>query len=121
DKANAVMAHVRAQLGALPGQSFAAGTVSSADEFAYDDPVDGARSEGQGLRIQFSSGARVVFRLSGTGTEGATLRVYLEAYEADAAKVGGDPGVALADVIESAEAISKLRDITGRSGPDVTT
>ncbi len=121
DKANAVMDTVRGKLADLPGQSFPAGTVSSADEFAYDDPVDSSRSEGQGLRVRFDTGARVVFRLSGTGTEGATIRVYLEAYEGDAPKVAGDPEEALSAVIASAETISNLRAITGRSGPDVTT
>ncbi len=121
DTANAVMDGVRGKLEALVGQSFPAGTVSMADEFAYDDPVDGSRAEGQGLRVQFDSGARVVFRLSGTGTEGATIRVYLEAFEGDPAKIDADPSEALADVIETAEAVSNLKAITGRSGPDVTT
>ncbi len=121
DTANRVMDQVRGQLDRLPGQSFAAGTVTMADEFAYDDPVDGSRSEGQGLRVQFDSGARVVFRLSGTGTEGATLRIYLEAYEDDPARLDADPAQALVDVVDSAEAISRLRGTTGRSGPDVTT
>ncbi len=121
DTANAVMDGVRDKLEALAGQSFPAGTVSMADEFAYDDPVDGSRSEGQGLRVQFDSGARVVFRLSGTGTEGATIRVYLEAFESDPSKIDADPSKALADVIETAEAVSSLKAITGRSGPDVTT
>ncbi len=121
DTANRVMDQVRGQLDRLPGQSFAAGTVTMADEFAYDDPVDGSRSEGQGLRVQFDTGARVVFRLSGTGTEGATIRVYLEAYEDDPERLDADPAQALADVVDSAEAISRLRGTTGRSGPDVTT
>ncbi|MEO1537746.1 MAG: alpha-D-glucose phosphate-specific phosphoglucomutase [Pseudomonadota bacterium] len=121
DRANAVMDGIRAKFDTLPGQSFAAGTIAVADEFAYDDPVDGSRSEGQGLRIMFESGARVVFRLSGTGTEGATIRVYLEAYEDDPAKIAADPADALSAVIESAEAISDLKTVTGRSGPDVTT
>ena len=121
DKANAVMDGVREKLGALVGQSFPAGTVSMADEFAYDDPVDGSRTAGQGLRVQFDNGARVVFRLSGTGTEGATIRVYLEAFEDDPSRIGADPAEALADAIETAEAVSNLKAITGRSGPDVTT
>ncbi|MEM9426389.1 MAG: alpha-D-glucose phosphate-specific phosphoglucomutase [Pseudomonadota bacterium] len=121
EMANAVMDGVRAKLGNLPGQSFAAGVISAADEFAYDDPVDGSRSKGQGLRVMFEGGARVVFRLSGTGTEGATIRVYLEAFEDDHARIGADPVEALAAVVESAEAISGLRMTTGRAGPDVTT
>ena len=121
DKANAMMDGIRGSLDTLVGQTFPAGRVTMADEFAYDDPVDGSRSAGQGLRVQFDSGARVVFRLSGTGTEGATIRVYLEAFENDPVKINADPSEALADVIETAEAISNLKAITGRTGPDVTT
>ncbi len=120
-KANAMMDGIRGSLDTLVGQTFPAGGVTMADEFAYDDPVDGSRSAGQGLRVQFDSGARVVFRLSGTGTEGATIRVYLEAFENDPVKINADPSEALADVIETAEAISNLKAITGRTGPDVTT
>ena len=77
-RANEMMDALRAKFDSLPGQTFAAGTVATADEFAYDDPVDGSRSEGQGIRIVFESGSRMVFRLSGTGTVGSTLRVYIE-------------------------------------------
>ena len=80
ERAHALMDGLRARLATLPGQAAAGLTVSSADEFAYDDPVDGSRSEGQGLRVGFEGGSRVVFRLSVTVTEGATLRVYLDAY-----------------------------------------
>ena len=121
ETANAVMDRVRAKLSQLVGQSFPAGTVTMADEFAYDDPVDGSRSENQGLRVEFDTGARIVFRLPGTGTEGATIRVYLEAFEDDPSKLQANPAVALASVIETAEAISRLKSMTGRSGPDVTT
>ncbi|MEL7460592.1 MAG: alpha-D-glucose phosphate-specific phosphoglucomutase [Pseudomonadota bacterium] len=121
DRANALMDGLRAKLGDLPRQAAAGLTVTSADEFAYDDPVDGSRSAGQGLRIGFEGGARVVFRLSGTGTEGATLRVYLEAYEPDAAKTQGDPEEALAAVIAAADAIAGITAHTGRDGPDVRT
>lgn len=121
DAANALMEHVRGQLAALPGQNFGPLTVTSADEFAYDDPVDGSRSEGQGLRVAFEGGGRLVLRLSGTGTEGATLRVYLEKVETDPAAFGLDPQEALADVIAAAENIAEIRSRTGRDAPDVIT
>ncbi len=121
EAANGLMDAVRGQLDTLPGQSFGALTVSSADEFAYDDPVDGSRSTGQGLRIGFTSGGRVVFRLSGTGTVGATLRVYLEDYETDADKLQRDPQDALADIIAAADAIAGIKTRTGRDAPDVIT
>ena len=76
---NAMMDALRAQLSDLPGQTFPAGTVAMADDFAYDDPVDGSRSEGQGIRVVFENGSRIVYRLSGTGTVGATLRVRVDA------------------------------------------
>ena len=77
------MEHLRGQLATLPGTKLGAGTVESADDFAYTDPVDGSVSRNQGIRILFADGSRIVFRLSGTGTAGATLRVYLERYEPD--------------------------------------
>ncbi|APZ54791.1 alpha-D-glucose phosphate-specific phosphoglucomutase [Salipiger abyssi] len=121
DAASGLMAHVRGQLASLPGQSFGALTVESADEFAYDDPVDGSRAEGQGLRVGFEGGARLVLRLSGTGTEGATLRVYLEKLESDPDAFGLDPQEALAEVIAAAEAIAEITSRTGRDAPDVIT
>ncbi|MBN9886545.1 alpha-D-glucose phosphate-specific phosphoglucomutase [Salipiger abyssi] len=121
DAASGLMEHVRGQLATLPGQSFGALTVESADEFAYDDPVDGSRAEGQGLRVGFEGGARLVLRLSGTGTEGATLRVYLEKLESDPAAFGLDPQEALAEVIAAAEAIAEITSRTGRDAPDVIT
>ncbi|KAA8607345.1 phosphoglucomutase [Salipiger aestuarii] len=119
--ANGLMDHVRGQLASLPGQSFGALTVETADEFAYDDPVDGSRSEGQGLRIGFAGGGRVVLRLSGTGTDGATLRVYHEKVEEDAARFNLDPQEALADIIAAAETIAGIKARTGRDAPDVIT
>ena len=92
-----------------------------ADEFAYDDPVDGSRSEGQGIRIGFTNGNRMVFRLSGTGTEGATIRIYLEKVEEDPAKLGAEAEEALAEVIATAREISDLEAMTGRTEPDVKT
>lgn len=121
DKANALMAGLRDKLGALPGQSFAAGRVTMADEFAYDDPVDGSRSEGQGIRILFDGGNRIVFRLSGTGTVGATIRVYLEGVESDPARMTQVAEAALAPVIATAEEIAGIKAHTGRAAPDVKT
>ncbi len=119
--ANGMINALRAGLRTLPGQTFAAGKVAMADEFAYDDPIDGSRSEGQGIRIGFENGSRIVFRLSGTGTVGATLRVYLEAYENDPSKLDADAETALADVVESAEQIAGIKGATGREAPDVKT
>ncbi|AUH65667.1 alpha-D-glucose phosphate-specific phosphoglucomutase [Paracoccus zhejiangensis] len=119
--ANGLMADLRARFATLPGQEFGPLTVATADEFAYDDPVDGSRSTGQGIRIGFTSGGRAVFRLSGTGTEGATLRVYLEQLETDPAALGRDAQEALAPVIAAADAIAGIRERTGRDGPDVIT
>ena len=119
--ANALMDDLRGKLGDLPGHSFAAGTVAAADEFAYDDPVDGSRSEGQGIRVIFDNGSRIVYRLSGTGTVGATLRVYLESYQDDPAKLDADAETALADVIATADQIAEITERTGRMAPDVKT
>lgn len=121
DKANALMDSLRGKLATLPGQNFAAGTVSMADEFAYDDPVDGSRSEGQGIRILFKNGNRIVFRLSGTGTVGATIRVYLEGVENDPSKLDMVAEEALAPVIATAEEIAGIKSHTGRDAPDVKT
>ena len=121
DAAAGVMDQVRGQLGGLPGTSFGSLKVVSADEFAYDDPVDGSRAEGQGLRVGFEGGGRLVLRLSGTGTEGATLRVYLEKVETDPAQFGLDPQEALAEVIAAAETIAEIKARTGRDAPDVIT
>lgn len=118
--ANALMARVSGQLNDLPGKSFAALEVTKADSFAYEDPVDGSKSSNQGLRIQFSGGARAVFRLSGTGTEGATVRLYVEYLETEPSKLNGDVQLALAPVIEAAHEIADIAKL-GRPGPDVIT
>ena len=120
DEANQLMDDLRARLDGLPGKSFAGLTVSSADDFAYLDPVDGSKSLKQGIRILFEGGARAVFRLSGTGTVGATLRIYLENLETDETKLFQDTQTALAPVIEAAREISQL-DRLGRAEPDVMT
>jgi phosphoglucomutase len=121
ERANAVMDGLRAKLSALPGTSVAGLTVQAADEFAYDDPIDQSRSERQGLRVLFEGNARAVFRLSGTGTEGATIRVYLEQLETGARKISQDPQKALSKVIEAAQELSNLKRLTGRVEPDVIT
>lgn len=119
--ASDLIAALRARLADLPGTHVQGLSVLKADEFGYTDPIDGSRSEGQGLRIWLSGGGRMVFRLSGTGTEGATLRVYLERLETDPDKFGDDPQQALADIIAAADQLAGIRDRTGRSAPDVRT
>ena len=120
-KANALMNALRAKLPSLPGQTFAAGEVEAADDFAYTDPIDGSHSEGQGLRISFTNGNRIVFRLSGTGTVGATIRVYLEKFEDDADRLNFEAEEALAKVIETAHNIAEIKEHTGRTEPSVKT
>ncbi|WP_299704528.1 alpha-D-glucose phosphate-specific phosphoglucomutase [uncultured Tateyamaria sp.] len=119
--ANDLIANLRARLGDLAGQSAGGLTVSGADEFSYDDPVDGSTSRGQGIRIYFEGGGRVVFRLSGTGTDGATLRVYLEQLETAPDALDQDPQEALARIIAAADALAGIKARTGRDGPDVIT
>ncbi len=93
----------------------------AADEFAYDDPVDGSRSEAQGIRVELEGGGRIVYRLSGTGTVGATLRVYLEDVEEDTSRLDEPADAALMSVIAAAEEIADIARHTGRSAPDVRT
>lgn len=121
EQANAVMAHIKAQFNSLPGQVFGSYTVNTVDDFSYTDPVDGSVSTGQGLRILFACGSRVVIRLSGTGTEGATIRVYLEAFTEDAAQQQLDAQEALAELIAVSHQISQLPQLTGRQQPTVIT
>ena len=112
---------VRAQFATLSGRNFGAYSVEYADDFAYTDPIDASLSQNQGIRIGFTDGSRIVYRLSGTGTQGATLRVYLERYEADVAKQGLDSQVALADLIRIADELAGIRHHTGRDRPTVIT
>jgi phosphoglucomutase len=119
--AQALMDRLRAALPTLPGRATAAGVVSSADDFAYTDPVDGSVSTAQGVRVGFADGSRIVFRLSGTGTEGATLRVYLERFEPDPQRHGIETQAALAGLIETADQLAGITASTGRSGPTVIT
>lgn len=121
DVANALMDDLRSTLPTLTGQSFGGLVVGNADEFSYDDPVDSSKSVGQGLCISFEGGARVVFRLSGTGTQGATLRMYLETLETNLNLLHNDPQKALADVIKAAYEITELPHRLGRHIPDVIT
>ena len=119
--ANDLVADLRNRLAALPGQAVAGLTIAAADDFAYLDPVDGSESAHQGIRVLFEGGSRAVFRLSGTGTSGATLRVYLERFEPDPARHGLATAEALAEVIAAAEALAGIRARTGRTQPDVIT
>jgi phosphoglucomutase len=121
DAANSVIAHIKSQFTTLPNQSFGRYIVKSCDDFSYLDPIDGSISSNQGTRILFTDGSRIVFRLSGTGTEGATLRIYLEAFEPDTAKHYLDAQVALAEMIQIALHISQLVERTGRTSPTVIT
>lgn len=121
ERADALMKELGAKLASLPGTSLRGLTVEKADDFSYHDPVDGSVSEHQGIRVMFRGGARVVFRLSGTGTSGATLRVYMEHYEPDAARHGIDTQEALADLIAAADEIAGIRRHTGRDRPSVIT
>lgn len=119
--AQALMARLRAALPGLPGQQLGPGRVTLADDFAYTDPVDGAVSTAQGVRIGFEDGSRLVFRLSGTGTAGATLRVYLERFEPDPARQGVETQAALAGLIAAAEQLAGIAGTTGRTRPTVIT
>ena len=121
DAANALMADLRAALPGLAGRLFGQRTVSLADDFAYTDPVDGSVSKNQGVRLLFDDGARVIFRLSGTGTEGATLRLYLESYEADVDRQNEPVQNKLADLAALADTVAGIRDRTGMAGPTVAT
>ena len=119
--ANDLVEALRAKLPGLAGTTAAGLTVSKADEFAYDDPVDGSHSANQGIRIFFEGGGRAVFRLSGTGTEGATLRVYLEQLETSPDAVHQDPQLALVQIIRAADDIAEISVRTKRMSPDVIT
>ena len=119
--ADALMAELRGKLAGLPGQSFCGLTVAAADDFAYEDPTDGSVSRNQGVRVLFEGGSRVVFRLSGTGTSGATLRVYLERYEPVGGQLGAETNLMLADIVAAADAIAGITRHTGRNAPDVVT
>jgi len=120
-KADALIAELGAALPTLPGRAVGPLTVATADDFTYADPVDGSVSPHQGIRILFEGGSRVVFRLSGTGTEGATLRVYLERYEPTGGDLDRETPDMLGDLIAAADAIAGIARHTGRTAPDVVT
>lgn len=117
DGAKRLMQSLRDRFSVLPGTN----GIVAADDFSYLDPVDGSLTHAQGIRLMFGEGTRIVFRLSGTGTAGATLRVYIERYEADPARHGLDPQVALADLIALANRLAGVVEHTGRTSPDVVT
>ena len=121
EAANSVMDYIHGRFTELPGTQFGRYTVESCDDFSYTDSVDGSISLNQGVRILFTDGSRIVFRLSGTGTEGATIRIYLEAYEPNAVNHHLDAQVALAEMIAIALEVSKLKESTGREAPTVIT
>lgn len=121
ERAATMIECIRGQLSDLPGREIAGLGIESADDFSYADPVDGSETSNQGVRIYFNNGGRVVFRLSGTGTEGATLRVYFDCYQNDPTLLGQDPQKALAQLIEAANQVAGISEHTGREKPDVIT
>ncbi len=121
DGAAALMDRLRDRTGELAGQQFAGYSVALADDFSYTDPVDHSTSSRQGIRVLFSNGARIVYRLSGTGTEGATLRVYIEQPETDPDALDQDPQASLSELIRLSMSIAEIEKYTGRTAPDVIT
>ena len=122
EDADKMVAHVRGVIAASPpGTMIGAYEVATADEFSYTDPIDGSVATNQGLRFVFTDGSRIIFRLSGTGSSGATIRMYIEQFEADPSKHDVDAQEALAGIIKTALAMSKLEEFTGRDGPTVIT
>lgn len=121
EAAQGIMAHLRESFDSLPGRAFGQYVIKACDDFSYTDPVDGSESTKQGIRILFEDGSRIVFRLSGTGTDGATLRIYLEAYEPSAELHHLDAQIALAEMISIALQLSELTERTGRGKPTVIT
>ena len=119
DKAERLFAELRSQLSSLAGRELCGECIEAADDFSYTDPVDGSVSDKQGIRVLLKGGSRVVFRLSGTGTEGATLRVYLERFVGDVSLHEVPTQVALAPLIALAEALANIKSIAGRDAPDV--
>jgi len=121
EAANGLMSHLQARLTDLPGTVLNGYTVDYADNFAYTDPVDGSVSENQGIRIGFTDGSRIVFRLSGTGTAGATLRIYLEAYEPDPEKQQRETAMVMQPLVDIATGLAEIESRTGRREPTVIT
>jgi phosphoglucomutase len=121
NSANSLMDSLRRQLASLPGQSRGALKIEAADDFEYRDPVDGSDTKAQGVRILFEGGSRIVYRLSGTGTVGATLRVYIERYAAATSNLGEETQAALADLIALSRSLAEIEKRTGRTEPSVIT
>lgn len=121
DSAQSLIEALRRQIDTLAGQRFGRYQIEHADDFTYTDPVDGSTSRQQGLRILMRGGARIIYRLSGTGTEGATLRVYIEGHETDPAKQAQDPQTVLGELIGLAGQLAEIERYTGRNRPDVVT
>jgi phosphoglucomutase len=119
--ANTLILHLKKRLTELPGSELDGHSVDYADNFAYTDPVDGSRSENQGIRIGFTDGSRIVYRLSGTGTEGATLRVYLEIYEPDPEKQNQETAAVMQPLVKIATELAQIESHTGRTKPTVIT
>lgn len=119
--AEGLVTALRKTLDSLPGRSLGGRRVEIADDFAYTDPVDSSVSARQGIRILFEDGARIVYRLSGTGTEGATLRVYIESFEPDPARHDQDTQKVLAGLIAVAGDLAGIKERTGRAAPTVIT
>jgi phosphoglucomutase len=119
--ANALIKTLRDRLPKLPGENYSGLEVRDADDFSYHDPVDGSDSQHQGLRIHFTDGSRIVYRLSGTGTAGATLRVYIERYEPDASRQGLETQAALASLVALSSSLADIERFTGRVRPSVIT
>lgn len=123
DSANAheMISQLKAKISALPGQEILGVKVTSADDFEYIDPVDNSKTTAQGVRIYLENGGRIVFRLSGTGTQGATLRVYLDCFQQDSALLAQETQQALSELIKIAESVAGIKQFTGRTQPDVIT
>jgi phosphoglucomutase len=121
EAADGLITRLQARLADLPGSALDSYTIDYADSFAYTDPVDGSVSENQGIRIGFTDGSRIVYRLSGTGTEGATLRVYLEAYEPDRKKQGRKTAEVMKPLVGIATGLAEIESRTGRREPTVIT
>jgi phosphoglucomutase len=121
DGANALMQALRDALPRLKGKLASGLDLTGADDFAYHDPVDGSDSEHQGIRLHFEDGSRIVYRLSGTGTSGATLRVYIERFEPDPARQNQDNEEALAGLITLSRECARIAHYTGRQAPTVIT
>lgn len=121
EQANAVMQSLEAQLYRLVGSKHAGLRVTAADNFCYQDPIDHSQSHGQGLRVVFGDEARIILRLSGTGTSGATLRLYLERYESEPGRIQLEPSELLTPLATIADEIAGITRHTGKLSPDVVT